>query len=613
MSKNQELEELFNTINTIYAKNINFLRLNHTKTYQKIIDFEKLKKENYFLDFENNHFELLDINKNKTYNCDPFFDAKQRVKDLKNKSCFNLLTNKFLEKKVFYKNQLSAYKFINEYLELERKENSYDKFIFLGTLLGVHINDFHKILKSKIYLILEDEIEIFRLSLFLTDYEDLEKNSKIFFCINQNIKEKENKIKDFLAYKKQYNNKIFFELSCEKSISNIEFLSSTFANNDPFNYPFCEYLVSLKRSFRYFNQKRKILKLQNSQDFFSKPILFLGAGPSLGENIEWVYMNQDSFILVCAAGALKRCELLDIVPDVILSIDGQNKQVLRQFDVKNKYYKDSLIISSTKTDEEVIKKIDSKKLFFMQDNVECFYNCGIFTGVTVGDIGLDLILRLGAKEIYMLGFDASVSKRGKTHDGTHTSRKVKNEKTNILKNQAIDSKNDLYEVKGNFRETVLTFMLYKQMIQSINKITKNTKAKIYNLSDGAKFLDIKALKTTELSIKKSSNINKEEVKKELENNLNSIVLESLSSKDKIDIKREQKILKKLKTSRINSFEENFKTLNTSYPNSSSIQIINQFFKLIKPYSFACEDKEIIKKQYDLIVKDLKEIYSYPFL
>lgn len=613
MSKNQELEELFGTIKAIYAKNSKYLSKNHPNIYQKIESFEEENIENYFLDFENNHFDILDNNKNKTYNCDPFYDASCRCKDLENKPAFALISNTFLENKVSYKNKLSAYNFINEYIHVDKENTSFDKFIFIGTLLGVHINDMNKVLKSKVYLIIEDEIEIFRLSLFLTDYEELEKTSKLFFCINEKIQEKEKTIEKFISYKSEFNNTIYFELSSEKSISNIEILSSTFANNDPLNYPFSEYLVSLSRSFFYFKENKQILRLQEYKEFITKPVLFLGAGPSLSENIEWVYLNQDFFTVVCAAGALKRCELLDIVPDIILSVDGQYKEVYEQYDVNEKYYKNSIIISSIKTDEEVIRKINSEKLFFMQDNLETFNNCGIFTGVTVGDIGLDLLLRLGAEEIYMLGFDASISKRGKTHDGTHTSRKIKNKKTDLIKNEKIDSKNDLYEVEGNFRKTVLTFMLYKQMIESINKILENSKANIYNLSDGAKFKKVKALKKENINANKFEYIDKKALQKDLENNLNKIVLQNLSDKDKADIKNEQKVLKKLKVLNKNNLERKFKTLSSSYENSISIQIIRQFLKLVKPYAIATRKENTLIKQYQEIVEDLERIYTYPFL
>lgn len=613
MSKKQDLEALYDTVAQIYLKNMEFLSKSHIELFKRIKEFEALGIENYFLDFQNNHFELLDINKNKTYNCDPFYDAKKRCENIKDQPIFNLIKDNCINEFVSYKNSLSAYKFINEYIKEASNILSYKKFIFLGTLLGVHINDLHKNLGSEVYLIIEDNIEIFRLSLFLTDYEEVERNSKIFFCINEKQDNKELISKEFLNYKYEFNSKIPFELANEASIDNIEFLTQIFIKNDPLNYPFSEYLVSLNRSFKYFNKYKKHLQLNNNHSILNKPVLFLGAGPSLADNIEWVYLNQDSFIIICAAGALKRCELLDIVPDVILSVDGQYKQVIRQYDVQEKYYKNSMIITSIKTNEKVIEKIESKNLFFMQDNLEIFSKCGIFTGVTVGDIGLDLLLRLGAKEIYMLGFDASISKRGKTHDGTHTSKKIRNEKTDLIKNNKVDTKNNLFEVEGNFRKTVLTFILYKQMINSINLILKDANAKIYNLSDGASFKKAKALRAKDINTKIFPYMNKEELREGLEKDLNRLVLQNLSSKDKADIKVEQKVLKKLKVLNEINLDKKFKIASSSYKNSISIQILNQFFKLIKPYSFSFKEKENFIKQYQLILKYLEETYTYPFL
>ncbi len=77
----------------------------------------------------------------------------------------------------------------------------------------------------------------------------------------------------------------------------------------------------------------------------------------MASSIEWVYLYQDLFTIVCAAACLRRLELLDIVPDMILSVDGQYKQVVRQFDVAPKYYKNSLVIASVKTDLEVSEKV----------------------------------------------------------------------------------------------------------------------------------------------------------------------------------------------------------------------------------------------------------------
>jgi hypothetical protein len=431
MNKNQELEALYETVKAIYLKNITFFSVSYPHILEKIKYFEKLNIENYFIEFINNHFELMDSKNAPIYNCDPFFDSQKRCENISKKPSFNLIRNEIIQNGVSYENSINAKDYINQFLCLNKnntKEQEFNKFIFFGTLLGVHLNDLDKKLNSKSYLIVEKNIEIFRLSMFLTDYESLCQNKKLFFCINEKEETTKNILNNFLKYKYEFNNIIGFEIACEKEIENIEIFTKYLIDLDPYNYPFSEYLISLKRSLFYKqNSSYGLLNLSQKKDIFHKPILFLGAGPSLAKNIEWVYMNQDKFLIICAAACLKRLELLDIVPDIILSIDGQNNQILKQFKVQEKYYKNSLTILSTKTDPEIFKIVNKENTFFIQDNLEVFENTGIFTGVTVGDIGLDLILRLGAIEIYMLGFDACISSSGK-----HTMEYTEIQKSNLI-------------------------------------------------------------------------------------------------------------------------------------------------------------------------------------
>ncbi len=50
-----------------------------------------------------------------------------------------------------------------------------EKFVFFGTLLGTHIQAIAKKMNSYLYLVFEDSLEIFRLSLFTCDYSHLAK------------------------------------------------------------------------------------------------------------------------------------------------------------------------------------------------------------------------------------------------------------------------------------------------------------------------------------------------------------------------------------------------------------------------------------------------------
>ncbi len=277
MNKNQELEALYDTVAQLFFKNIQFLTKNFPPLLNKLNAFERLKSEHYFLEFINNHFELIDAQGKHYYNCNPFFDAQHRCENIEQKPCFNLLKQVEIKTGVSYKNSINAFEYINEYIALPNNQNkiSFEKFIFLGTLLGVHLNDLDKALHSKVYLILEKNIEIFRLSLFLTDYEALNANATLFFCIDEDEKRTQEIVQQFLHHKPQFNHQIGFEVADENSLPLIDTVTKICVDYDPYNYPFSEYLISLKRSFYYKKHSNYgILNCNKSHDILNAPVLF---------------------------------------------------------------------------------------------------------------------------------------------------------------------------------------------------------------------------------------------------------------------------------------------------------------------------------------------------
>jgi hypothetical protein len=617
MNKNQELEALYDTVAQLFFKNIQFLTKNFPPLLNKLNAFERLKSEHYFLEFINNHFELIDAQGKHYYNCNPFFDAQHRCENIEQKPCFNLLKQVEIRTGVLYKNSINAFEYINEYIALPNNQNkiSFEKFIFLGTLLGVHLNDLDKALHSKVYLILEKNIEIFRLSLFLTDYEAINANATLFFCINEDEKRTQEIVQQFLHHKPQFNHQIGFEVADENSLPLIDTVTKICVDYDPYNYPFSEYLISLKRSFYYKKHSNYgILNCKKSHDILNAPVLFLGAGPSLASSIEWVYLYQDAFIVVCAAACLRRLELLDIVPDVIISVDGQYKQVIRQFEVNEKYYKNSLVVASTKTDLDVAQKFNALNTFYMPDNLEVFEKSGFFTGVTVGDVGLDFLLRFGAKEVYMLGFDACISKTGKTHDTIYKNNTVQIKESNVLQNSGLKTKTDLIKVKGNFEDEVHTFMQYTQMIDSIAQITaqKSSEVTIYNLSNGAYFYHTTPLKKESVVWDKFIPLNKVILQETVKTQLIEQSSKALTQRDMNDIKQEQKIIKKLQMATAIKVESEFIKLKRAHKNSLTLQILEKFFNLVKPYSmFKNEEnaKELEFLHFQEVLTELKKAYQ----
>lgn len=605
------MQEIQQTMIEIYQKNISYFKLNHPDIFEKIQLFEKMNKETYHIDFIDNHFELIH-NNTKTYNCDPFYDAQYRAKNIfNNENIFSLInTSSEILDYGDFDETITSSKYINEYInELKNKKDfEYDinKFIFIGTLLGVHLNDIDKIIQAKAYLIIEPNIEIFRLSLFLTDYEELSLNSKLFFCINFSDSQLKNSLNKFLSYKSIYNNFIRFELASKNELELISTISEFLTLENKIRYPFSEYIYGLKRGFHYLNYSNNgFINLYSKKEFLKDlPILFLAAGPSLDKCIEFIKKEQDRFIIVCAAAILKHLYSNDIKPDIIISIDAGKSTVKNQFDVEKEFYKDAIIIASIKTDTDIFKMIDNSNVFFIQTTLELVNKFGLLTGVTVGDIGIKILLSLGANNLYLIGLDAAINEdTGETHFSSYYYKK------NIQKEEENSYKNHLVSVKGNFKDEVKTTLLYKDMIDSINSIDSKLieNSSIFNLSNGAYFNNTSKLKLIDINIQNFKIIDKNEIKKSFKNHLKTISKKGFSKLEESENKKEQKIIKKL--SSIRDIEKDFLSIQNKYNNSFVIQIVNEYFLLTNPYNYYVKDKKIQAKQLNEIIEEFKTIYK----
>lgn len=608
MNKITPIDELQQTLEEIFIKNITFFKKEHPHIYKKIVDFENLKIENYSIDFINNQFQLISKdNQTKFYEVEPFLDSINRVNNFDITHAFSLIKLDKLPRRNHFENEINSYLYINSFIENFQNVNiEVNKFIFIGTLLGVHINDFHKSLNAKVYLIIEPNIEIFRLSMFLCDYSSLF-NSKLFFAVGENENSLKNIVNEFLDFKYEYNNLIFYELAHKINEDLISKLSLWFTLGGQMRYPFSDYLISFSRCAKYIlEDKNSLLNLSKIYNFLSnKNVLFLGAGPSLGKNLDFIATNRDKFIIVAVSATLKILEKIDIIPDIIMIADGQ-KFVIKQFEVDEKFYKNSTILVSQKLDFDLYNLLKNGKLFFYQDSLNLFKNFGFITGVTVGDMGVDILLRLGVKNLYLLGIDAALdSKTGATHSSEHIfSKNIDLQNTDSSK---IDFKKTVIYVKGNFEKEVPTTLEYKEMIEEIDeKFTLlNSSFKIYNLSNGAYFTNTIPTKTHMISTLES--INKDSFKEEFLKDLQNISNRNIEIYAK-EFKKEQKIFEKLSLESLENmnFIKEFQKIKQKFPNSIVVNILDRFLRLVLPYHSFLKDKKIAD---EILKNQLKEIFD----
>lgn len=591
-----ELEALQNTLISLYQKNIAFLKSNHLNLYKRVKEFESLNKETLFINFENNHFELVDEKGNKTYNCNPFYDAQQRASNIESsQAVFSMIIDEVKSENFYEKDEISAHTCVQEFLDLKNHQETIqsEKFIFLGTLLGIHINDIHRILKQKAYLILEPSLETFRLSLFLTDYEELTQSAQLFFCIEENDTLFKKTLYTFLEYEFSYNHSIKFELASEKEFSLIEKLTNFITAYNPFIHSFSEELIDLTRGNNLLQTSLQgLLNYKELKLFSNTPILVLGAGPSLEKQAKFIQKFKNKFIIIAASAVLKRLEKIDVIPHIIFSID-QKEIIYDQFNVHDKYYKNSIILLSTKTHQKVFHKLKSYSTFLVQTSFEIFKDKGTLNAVSVGDFICKFCLHCQSQNVYLLGIDAAFDDTLQTHDELHVSNKRSVEK--------------LLKVQGNFQESVITDTTYAEIISSFENLNLKEEQNVFNLSNTGAFLpNTSPLKTTNLKEADFINISAQEIadiyKAILDNTQQKYNQQTL-----ITYSQEKQLLNEL-TEHENDFDTYVIKQYMAYPESLSLSIFYHYLKLINPYLFSNFNQKtrLIKQE------QIKSIYNTLF-
>ena len=600
------IEEIQNTMFLIYSKNLNFFKNDYPEIYMKILDLEKKNIYEYSIDFINNHFELVNNKNEYIYNCDPYYDAEYRLKNINEGSNFSLIkTDKEYDQVKTYDFRIDPYAILNNYIEIIKNKNVCinQKCIFLGSILGLHISSIVKESDFKIFLIIEDNLEIFRLSMFLNDYEDISIKKKIFFMINE--KNKSDKIIDLLQISPEYNNKIRFELASEKDFYLIEEVLNIFLQENEINYPFSEYLISYIRGITYIKNNYNLLKLNTSYSILKgHRILFLGGGLSFEKEIDFIIRNKNNFLIVCVAAVLKILEKYDIVPIIIITSDSSNV-IKEQFLVNDKYYTNSIILASNKTDENVIRLFSKENVFLFNDSLELFNDTGVNTGVNVGNIGYSILLKLGVDSIYLLGFDACIDQNSKKSHSTKIET-TEYKSFDLFKEEKVSSETHLIKVKGNFRSFVYTTNHFKGMIDSFVKMKNDFNVNAYNLSDGA-FLDgIKPLKPSNLSFNSLYTTNNEII---LKKGFRKISKNDFTTLELSLINDEKDLIEQLKNLDKLELYSNFVNIYKKNENSLLLQILNRYFLLVLPYYNYSKQIDIFKAN-NLLINNFYDIIDF---
>ncbi len=638
----------------LYEFNMKYLEKDHNILFNKIKLFEEgLElgeiKERYSLEYIENYFDIYDnVKQEFLYNQDSYEYSKKRVQEINSSALENtfktfyeeVYNDKIIELSKNASITSSAYignatisHYIQKNIPKEQEMKNIYKYFIFGVGLGIHITLLHEKMKAKKYLFIEPSLEIFRLSLFITNYEFIAKNSDVHFAIALNEKEFSEYISllsDETFLYDQYIKFFMFSQNCDFYINIIQ---NFLVSQNHILYSYDRSIESFQRTYKYMTEKFNYLNLSENSNIFYKPVLLLAAGPSLSKDIEFVKRNKNRFIVVAIYVILPLLEKEGIIPDVVTQYDQQDKPVTRTLgELKNKeLFNNCIFIFASHIVEEVMNFFPKKQIYLFQALYKVKENYKMLSAPSIGEVTYALLFHLGVKEIYLLGLDMALSSTGDSHSSAHGANFKGSDE---IKKEEISFRNTKLTVKGNFRDEVVTLPLFKVSIEAINRVAdfmqlKNVK--VYNLSDGAYFNSVEPLKIKDIDIDKFEVIDKKDLQREIKLRLSKIASNKLLKKDKeynlIKLKDANDLFKEvekfhdLKYTNIDTFKKAIFKLfdNLIYKDCKCVDlqdILLNFYKHNLPYIFHFfniknlkDEKKHIKELNKIIFTQHKKIFE----
>jgi len=557
----EELHELQKVLFVLYQKNLAFLKENYFDLFEKV---EKMSKsietgeyeEKYSLEMINGYFDIKNLeNGGFYYATDTSIDAMERTEynDFSTSSSWNLLRQNPINKKLLksedFQDVLPIIDYINEKVDFDKVSfREIFKMVFIGVGLGLHINEIYNKLNPKAILIIEPELEIFRLSLFTMDYTVFSgTNKKLFFSIAENEKERRSTYDSFYIYQDYIN----FNIKYYKLLLNHEYiydeLTSYYSKSESTGFPYKLVLENLHKTLELMKNKEHFLSfdlLVEKKILKDKKVILIGAGPSLDHYIDWIYEYQDKFIIICVDVIVKKLEKNKIIPDIVVSIDPSHRcgDYINTDDPQ--YLKNSAVIFMTQQDQYTLDIAKNYNKYLSQ-SVPIVEELGYLGTVpNVGTYSLSIAYFAGANEMYFIGNDAAFNQETGDRYSKDSSWYVKDiVEDNIPKGMVSDY--DVIKVKGNLREEVKTnrnlFRFKSDYEWFIDKNNFEGRS-LYNLSDGA-YID-GMVPTTKEEMEKLVSL-MQQLKKDIVKDMDSVsrVVDSLDFEE--DIKTINAVLRKI--------------------------------------------------------------------
>jgi hypothetical protein len=531
-----------------FQENLLFLQKTDAKLFEKIaslnLAIEKgYYKERYTLEYKDEgYFDVKEESSGKyLYGQDSNKYAKLAAESIdfsKKDNLFETFYNVSVDKsyiKELESKDISRYSYAaaaslisyhNEHASKETTMIKLYKFIFFGTGLATHLTTIHEKLQSNVYFIIEDDLELFRLSLFVTKYSYLAENgAQLIFSVFDEDDIFTKKAQLFLYTHFIYNHYIkFFHMLSHKE-DKIHKIQNLIAGQTYLTFNFSALMTSLLRPLEYLSKGYRLLDIGSSYKdtiLTQKPVLLLGAGPSFDKNISWLQKNHKKFIIVAVSALMAKLEDLEIKPDIITHVHGFADALPHIQKVKDmSFFDTSIALFGGMSYPPFVEYFKKENVFIFEGSSR--YKDG-YSGITSSNIGAlsaGLLFKMDIKDMYLLGLDFAFDQEtGQTHADIHShTRNIKIDTKSHEKELGggIMYKDELIETEGNFQEKVYTTLLFNDMKSEFISLSEafNKETTIYNLSDGALIKETLPLHTDDEKITRLPEIDKMKLYKDL--------------------------------------------------------------------------------------------------
>ncbi|MCA0971575.1 DUF115 domain-containing protein [Halobacillus litoralis] len=215
-------------------------------------------------------------------------------------------------------------------------------------------------------------------------------------------------------------------------------------------------------------------------DFQDKSLILVSAGPSLAKQLPQLakLQQQDNLVIAAVGTALKPLLGHNILPDLVMVSDPQSN-IAEQFPPDKRLEHIPLFYLST-ANHEAIKNYQGDRFIIWQRGYEASEEQAgirgeplVRTGGSVATSLLDLIVKMGAKRVALIGQDLAVT-GGKSHvEGTHQYKKMNTSDMRLVE--------DFY--KTSLVPTLNNLSIYLKWFEAYRRSTPE-KIELWNCTEG---------------------------------------------------------------------------------------------------------------------------------